>query len=547
MNMAAVAIHNPRPSVTPDHEVIIIGAGISGIGAAIQLRADGIKDILILERSKDVGGTWRDNRYPGIAVDITSFTYSFSFEQNANWSRVFAPGNELYQYTRQVTSKYGIYPLIRFGVEVASARFDLDSHVWLIDLTDGRRLSARHIVSACGGLISPKMPDIEGLDTFQGNVIHTARWPDDLDLSDKRVAVIGTGATAVQLIPKIARQARQLDVYQRTPIWVLKKPDQTLPGWLKVLFRTVPGLQRSLRGATDTVSETLMVLSAIYYRQAPWLVRMCEKAGINNLREQLPNRQDLWQALTPKYGFGCKRPTFSNDYFRTFARNNVELVTTPIKRITSRGITTQDGRSRRIDTLILATGYKTFEKGNIPSFDVIGSNNINLGDFWHDYRYQAYEGLTIPGYPNFYIMLGPYALIGTSYFKMVEGNAIHLSRCISEANRRGASQVEIRQSVHDAYFRNIQKRQQNTVFLNHNCALSNSYYFDHHGDAPMLRPSTSLEMLWRAKHLPMDHYRFSVLAGHTPSRHDGGRQACEPHPQLPEKGIPAKQTDNNSQ
>ena len=313
MNMAAVAIHNPRPSVTPDHEVIIIGAGISGIGAAIQLRADGIKDILILERSKDVGGTWRDNRYPGIAVDITSFTYSFSFEQNANWSRVFAPGNELYQYTRQVTSKYGIYPLIRFGVEVASARFDLDSHVWLIDLTDGRRLSARHIVSACGGLISPKMPDIEGLDTFQGNVIHTARWPDDLDLSDKRVAVIGTGATAVQLIPKIAGKARQLDVYQRTPIWVLKKPDHSLPGWLKTLFRTVPGLQRTLRGATDTASETLMVLSAIYYRQAPWLVRMCEKAGINNLREQLPNRKDLWEKLTPKYGFGCKRPTFSND------------------------------------------------------------------------------------------------------------------------------------------------------------------------------------------------------------------------------------------
>lgn len=166
MNMAAFAIQNARPTVVPDHEVVIIGAGISGIGAAIQLLADGIKDILILERSEDVGGTWRDNRYPGIAVDITSFTYSFSFEQNANWSRVFAPGNELYQYTRQVTSKYGIYPLIRFGVEVTRARFDLASHVWLIELGDGRQLRARHIVSACGGLISPKMPDLEGLEQF---------------------------------------------------------------------------------------------------------------------------------------------------------------------------------------------------------------------------------------------------------------------------------------------------------------------------------------------------------------------------------------------
>ncbi|AJD48659.1 monooxygenase [Isoalcanivorax pacificus W11-5] len=509
MNMPAFTRPASTQTIVPDHEVIIIGAGISGIGVAIQLRADGIDDILILERSEDVGGTWRDNRYPGIAVDITSFTYSFSFEQNANWSRVFAPGNELHHYTRRVASKYGIYPLIRFGVEVTRARFDDANHLWVIELDDGRQLRARHIISAGGGLISPKMPDISGLERFEGEVIHTARWPDSLDLTGKRVAVIGTGATAVQLIPEIAGKAKQLDVYQRTPIWVLKKPDRVLPSWLKTLFRFAPGLQRSLRGATDAASETLMVLSAIYYRQAPWLVRMCEKAGINNLREQLPDHPELWDKLTPKYGFGCKRPTFSNEYFRTFAREDVELVTTPIQHITARGITTSDGRSRRIDTLILATGYKTFEKGNIPSFEVIGTNGVDLGQFWHDHRYQAYEGLTVPGYPNFYIMLGPYALIGTSYFKMVEGNAIHLSRCIREANKRGATRVEIRQSEHDAYFRDIQKRQQNTVFLNHNCALSNSYYFDHHGDAPMLRPSTSMEMLWRAKHLPMDHYRFS--------------------------------------
>src|SRR5690606_18838800 len=293
---------------------------------AIQLRADGIDDILILERSEDVGGTWRDNRYPGIAVDITSFTYSFSFEQNANWSRVFAPGNALHHYTRRVASKYGIYPLIRFGVEVTRARFDDANHLWVIELDDGRQLRARHIISAGGGLISPKMPDISGLERFEGEVIHTARWPDSLDLTGKRVAVIGTGATAVQLIPEIAGKAKQLDVYQRTPIWVLKKPDRVLPSWLKTLFRFAPGLQRSLRGATDAASETLMVLSAIYYRQAPWLVRMCEKAGINNLREQLPDHPELWDKLTPKYGFGCKRPTFSNEYFRTFAREDVELV-----------------------------------------------------------------------------------------------------------------------------------------------------------------------------------------------------------------------------
>ena len=495
--------------VPPDHEVIIVGAGISGIGTAIQLKADGIDDILILERSYDVGGTWRDNRYPGIAVDITSFTYSFSFEQNPNWSRVFAPGSELYQYTRRVASKYGIYPHIRFGIEVQQARFDKHNDLWVLTLKQGKTLRARHLVSAGGGLITPKLPDIEGLDNFEGDIIHTARWPKGIDLKCKRVAVIGTGATAVQLVPEIARQARQLDVYQRTPIWVLKKPDRILPGWLKTLFRASPALQQGVRSVTDASSETLMVLSAIYYRQAPWIVRACEKAALQNMYEQLPDRQDLWEKLSPAYGFGCKRPTFSNEYFKTFTQDNVELVTTPIRHITRRGITTNDGKSRPIDVLVLATGYKTFEKGNIPSFELIGSNGTDLGQFWHDNRYQAYEGLTIPGYPNFYIMLGPYALIGTSYFKMVEGNAIHLSRCIRESHRREATRVEIRQEAHDHYFQDIQKRQQGTVFLNHNCATSNSYYFDRHGDAPMLRPSTSLEMLWRAKHLPMTHYQFS--------------------------------------
>lgn len=509
MNMTAFASDELFQPASPDHEVIIVGAGISGIGTAIQLKADGIDDILILERSYDVGGTWRDNRYPGIAVDITSFTYSFSFEQNPNWSRVFAPGSELYQYTRRVASKYGIYPHIRFGIEVQQARFDKHNDLWVLTLKQGNTLRARHLVCAGGGLITPKLPDIEGLDNFKGDIIHTARWPKGIDLKGKRVAVIGTGATAVQLVPEIARQARQLDVYQRTPIWVLKKPDRILPGWLKTLFRASPTLQQGVRSVTDASSETLMVLSAIYYRQAPWIVRACEKAAHQNMREQLPVRQDLWEKLSPAYGFGCKRPTFSNEYFATFAQDNVELVTTPIRQITRRGITTNNGKSRPIDVLVLATGYKTFEKGNIPSFELVGSNGTDLGQFWHDNRYQAYEGLTIPGYPNFYIMLGPYALIGTSYFKMVEGNAIHLSRCIRESRRLEATRVEIRQEPHDRYFQDIQRRQRGTVFLNHNCAASNSYYFDRHGDAPMLRPSTSLEMLWRAKHLPMTHYQFS--------------------------------------
>jgi cation diffusion facilitator CzcD-associated flavoprotein CzcO len=517
MNMPVFPQRKPDHKNTgvrkPEHEVVIIGAGISGIGTAIELKNQGIENFVILERAADVGGTWRDNRYPGIAVDITSFTYSFSFDQKSNWSRVFAPGAELYQYTRGAASKFGVYPHIRFGVEVENTRFDEQWHIWEVTLKSGETITARHIVSASGGLISPKLPDIEGLDNFEGEIVHTARWHSGIDLRNKRVAVIGTGATAVQLIPEIAQQVKQLDVYQRTPIWVLKKPDRNLPAWLKSAFRLLPALQRSVRLATDTISETLMVISTIYYKQAPWIVRRCEQAAIANMQEQLPNRKDLWDKLTPKYGFGCKRPTFSNEYFKTFSDANVELVTTGIDRITPRGIRTTDGKQRRIDVLILATGYKTFEKGNLPSYEVFGRDKLELGEYWEENRFQAYEGLTIPRFPNFYIMLGPYALIGTSYFKMVEGNAIHLTRCIQEAKKRKTTCAEVREDVHNRYFQDILKRQQSTVFLNHNCAQSNSYYFDIHGDAPMLRPSTSVEMLWRARHLPMNNYGFSKAPG----------------------------------
>lgn len=498
-------------TINPDHEVVIVGAGISGLGIAIRLKEQGIESFIILERAGQVGGTWRDNRYPGIAVDITSFTYSYSFEQNPNWSSVFAPGNELQSYTERVAAKYGIYPHIRFGVSVSRAEFDEQNHCWRIEIDGGDAITARHLVSATGGLISPKMPDIEGIGDFKGKIIHTGHWDDSVDLKGKRVAVIGTGATAVQLVPKIAPLVKRLDVYQRTPIWLLKKPDYALPGWLKSAFRLLPGVQRAVRAGTDIVSESVMVISTIYYRQAPWIVRKYEEAGINNMKEQLPGRPDLWEKLTPKYGFGCKRPSFSNEYFRTFARENTELITDPIERITEKGIKTRDGVEHKIDVLILATGYRVFEKGNLPSYDVVGRKGQEIGTFWEDNRYQAYEGLTVPGFPNFYVMLGPYALIGTSYFKMVEGNAIHAVRCIKEGLKRKATCVEVRQDVHDRYFADIQRRQQNTVFLNHNCSLSNSYYFDKHGDAPMLRPSTSVEMLWRAKHLPMDNYQFSTV------------------------------------
>lgn len=492
----------------PDYEVIIIGSGFSGIGAGIKLNEAGIGSYTVLERAGDLGGTWRDNSYPGIAVDITSFTYSYSFEPNPNWSRVFAPGRELQAYAQYCARKYGVREKMRFNTSVKSATFDEVFNLWRVRVNDGEELTARYIISATGGLIHPKFPEIEGVDSFKGKLIHTARWEHDFRLEGKRVAVIGTGATAVQLLPEIASKVQHLDVYQRTPIWVLAKPDREIPSWTKRMFRRIPMIQRGLRVATDLGTELVMVTGVVYNKQMPGIVKRAEGAGIRNIKRQLPNRPDLWEKLIPKYGFGCKRPSFSNDYFRTFGRENVELVTTPITRITKNGIVTADGTEREVDVLIAATGYKTFEKGNLPSYDVIGRNGTNLGGFWAENRYQAYEGTSVPGFPNFFMVLGPYSFSGSSWFAMVEAQTTHALRCILEARRKKVTSVEIKQHAHDKHFKMTLKRQQNTVFFNNNCASANSYYFDSHGDAPFLRPASSYEMLWRSKHFPLRHYHF---------------------------------------
>lgn len=492
-----------------DHEVLIIGAGIGGLGVAIRLQNEGITSFQIVERADQVGGTWRDNRYPGIAVDISSLTYSFSYAQNPNWTRLFAPGHELQAYIEQVATRFNLYKHLRFRTAVERTVFDETNHVWVTHCADGSVIKSRHIVCASGGLISPKLPDIKGLSSFKGETIHTGRWDDSINLAGKRVAVIGTGATAVQLVPEIAKVAGHLSVFQRTPIWVLPKPDHAVPPLLRAGFRHLPGLQRGARLVTDAVSESTMIISAVYFKQFPWLAHGAERLGTRNLMKLLPNRPDLWDALTPRYGFACKRPTFSNEYFACFNKPEVSLVTTGIDCITETGIRTRDGVDHEFDAIIFATGYRVFEKGNLPSFEVIGRGGRELGSYWDEERYQAYEGVSVPGFPNFFLVLGPYGLIGTSYFKMVEGAAIHMTRCMQAARKRGKTYVEVRQKAHDDYFDQIQARQQNSVFLNNNCGSANSYYFDKHGDAPMLRPSTSYEMFLRARFFPMSHYRFA--------------------------------------
>jgi cation diffusion facilitator CzcD-associated flavoprotein CzcO len=501
---------NPAVAET-DYEVVVVGAGFSGIGAGIRLRSGGIESFAILEQADDLGGTWRDNTYPGIAVDITSLTYSFSFEPNPRWSRLFAPGAELRAYAHHCAKKYGLLPHMRFRTRVERAVFDEERHLWRLELGDGTTLRARFLISATGGLTQPKRPDIEGFDRFEGKVVHSARWDHGYDLRGKRVAIIGTGATAVQLVPAVARLAARLDVYQRTPIWLLPKPDVAVPDWLMSLFERVPLSQRTARFAASTATEVVMVLGIVYHRQMPGLTRVAERICRRHLARQVRD-PELRRRLTPSYGFGCKRPSFSNEYFATFNRKNVELVTSKVARLTKDAIVTSDGRERTIDALVLATGFKVFDKSNLPTYAVIGRGGVDLGEFWDEHRYQAYEGATVPGFPNYFAVLGPYSTSGASWFSMVEAQTRHAMRCILEARRRNATCVEVRREPHDAYFEDILRRQKNTVFFNNHCGSANSYYFDRHGDAPFLRPSSGLEMHWHSFTFPLRHYRFDTLA-----------------------------------
>ncbi len=310
------------PLAVPDHEVLVIGAGFGGIGAAIKLKQAGIRDFLVVEQAGDIGGTWRDNTYPGVAVDVSSFTYSFSFEMNPEWSRAYAPGTELKAYADHCVDKYGLRPHIRLNTRMVSGEFDPVNHLWRGTTADGEMITSRYVVGAPGMLTQPKPPDIPGVADFAGPTLHTARWDHGIALDGKRVAVIGTGATSVQLVPAIADRVSSLAVYQRTPIWVAPKPDLEIPAPMRVLFRTVPGAQKSLRAATTALTETFMTLGIVHNRQLPLLVKGIEALCTAHLRRQVPD-PELRAKLTPRYGFGCKRPSFSNEYFRTFTRPHV--------------------------------------------------------------------------------------------------------------------------------------------------------------------------------------------------------------------------------
>jgi cation diffusion facilitator CzcD-associated flavoprotein CzcO len=488
-------------------DVVIVGAGFGGIGAAIQLNRLGYDNIVIVDREDDLGGTWHVNHYPGLTVDVPSTTYSYWFEPNPYWSRLFAPGAELKRYAEHVADKYNVRRYMRFNTTVEGAQWDDEAQVWRVALAGGETLDAQFLVAATGFLSQPRLPDIPGIDTFAGRIIHTADWDDSYSVQGRRAAVIGTGSTGVQVIPELAKKASELTVYQRTPIWVMPKPDVALSPAVQRIFARLPVAQRIVRWITDTAIEFMMVIAMWkfrYFKRVNFAAADLSKV----FRLLLVRDTQLWRKLNPDYDFGCKRPTMSNSYYRAFTKPHVHLETSGIERIETDGIVACDGTKRFIDTLVLATGYDVWD-ANMPAIEVIGRDGRDLGKWWRDTRFQAYQGISVPYFPNFLTMASPYAWVGLSWFNTVEYQMRHMNRLFGELQRRGARTFEVTEQANARFLDRMDELLDKSVFYAGNCATSRSYWFNHSGEAPLFRPTSVLSAVKEQDRFPLSDYSIA--------------------------------------
>nr|WP_241730973.1 MULTISPECIES: NAD(P)/FAD-dependent oxidoreductase [unclassified Dietzia] len=481
-------------------DVLVVGAGFSGLGAAIRLAEDGVDDVIVVERGSDVGGTWRDNSYPGAACDVPSHLYSYSFALNPGWSRAFSPQGEIYDYIRRVTHDTGVREKIRFGVEVTAARFEETRGRWAVSTTAGE-YDARVLVLGVGALCEPRLPEIDGIDDFAGPVFHTARWDHSVPLAGRRVAVIGTGASAVQVVPSIAPTVEHLDVYQRTAPWVLPRIDREYPGFERALYRRVPGLQRAVR-ALQYTSREFQVVGLTRTRAALAPIKAIGRAHLA-LSVRDPG---LRRKLTPNFEIGCKRILLSNTWYRALTRRNVDVVTTPISRVTEGGIVTSDGAEHPADVLVVATGFHVTDS---PFFErVRDAAGRTLADKWASEGMEAYKGTTVAGYPNLFVLMGPATGLGhSSMIYMIESQLNYLVDAIRSMRDRGLQTVEVREAVQNAYNRELRENTGETVWVT-GCK---SWYLDAKGNAPAVWPDFTFSYRNQTREFDLSAYRRTAI------------------------------------
>lgn len=471
-----------------DVQIAVIGTGFAGICMGIKLLKEGITDFIILEQSDRIGGTWRDNTYPGAACDVVSHLYSYSFEPNPEWSRMFARQDEILAYTLYCVEKYGLREHIRFNHSVTGGTFDKESAKWHIHIKDGEDITAQLWINGMGPLNRAVMPDIKGLDSFTGTAFHSMHWQHDHHLAGKRVAVVGTGASAIQIVPNIAGKVGQLHLFQRSAAWVLPKPDRVMRDWEKRMFCAFPLTQRIYRGFFYWVNE----LTVIALAKKPSLTRFIRMMALRHM-DKAGLSTELKTKLTPNYVIGCKRILPSNNYYPTFLQPNVHLHTSGIEHIEGNAIVSSDGSRIEVDTLILATG---FEAADFPQqFTVTGRDGRSLNNEWKEGP-EAFLGTMVNGFPNMFLIIGPNTGLGhSSMILMIEAQVSFILSCVVELDKRNARTVEPKVEAQRDYNLEIQQRLEGTVW-NSGCV---SWYRTSSGKNTSLWPGHTFEFMRRTK------------------------------------------------
>ncbi|MBE1537992.1 flavin-containing monooxygenase [Actinomadura algeriensis] len=503
------AVVTPAAGPGEPYRVAIIGTGFSGLGMAIGLKKSGVHDFVVLEKAGEVGGTWRENTYPGCGCDIMSLLYSFSFEPKNDWSRMFPKQAELLQYIKDVVDKYDLAQHIRFRAEVTGAEYDDATGTWRVTVAgeegpDGRRdeiVRARAVVAGMGPLHKPNVPDLPGLESFEGAVFHSAEWDHGYDLEGRRVAVVGTGASAIQFVPQIAKRVESLTVFQRTPPWIIPKPDRRITGVEKALFRRVPGVQRGYRNGIYLLQESFVVGF-----KNPRLLKLASGLAQWHLARQVPDRE-LRRKLVPDYTMGCKRTLVSSDYYPALMRRNVELTTEGIAEVRPKSIVTRDGREHEVDAIIFGTGFHVAD-----AFDdarITGRDGLRIQDAWKD-GIEAHLGVTVAGFPNLFLLLGPNSGLGhNSMIFMIEAQVRYVLQCLAMLDAAGGARIAVRPSAQDRFNAWVQRKSEGAVWVAGGCT---SWYLDRDGVNRAAWPASTVNYWLRTRRLDAADFEIESAA-----------------------------------
>lgn len=476
-------------------EVVVIGAGLSGVCAAIQLKNAGVANFQVFEKAADVGGTWRDNRYPGVACDVPSHLYSYSFAPNPEWSRWYAPGAEIWDYVKRCASDFGVYDQMTFNTTIESAVWELDR--WILTDSNQTTFAAKSIVSALGGLHTPNLPNLPGRETFEGAQFHTTDWPEGLDLTGKRVGIVGTGATAVQVVPEIADQVAELLVFQRSPVWVGPKKDPEYSEAERAEFRNNPAAVQKLRADLYQSWESI---SVDLHREGTPVITNAEQRARQQIQRSVSD-PDVAKALTPDHSFTCKRATISNGYYAAFDKDHVTLIPGAVESLTQTGLIC-DGKSYDVDVVVFATGFKAFNIAN--EIELTGLDGLSLSEAWR-HRVTSFKTVMIHGFPNFFLMMGPNGTGLHSALQTIEAQASYVVRMVQDMEREGIVSLNPKRQLVDVFTEDVERRFEGTT---HNKGCT-SWWSDQTGFNHSIWPGTSDEYRALLANIELDEFEVS--------------------------------------